>query len=93
MAMGRATPIGYHHAAYLSHSHTKARTQGDSRRAIAFLTEWCGEAGTQATLEAITRKEALRFHRPANAARRSTVTRHAQQVPWPPIGLLAVAEA
>jgi integrase len=62
MAMGRATPIGYHHAAYLSHSHTKARTQGDSRRAIAFLTEWCGEAGTQATLEAITRKEALRFH-------------------------------
>jgi integrase len=62
MAMGHATPIGHHHAAYLSHSHTKARTQGDSRRAIAFLTEWCGKAGVQATLEAITRKEALRFH-------------------------------
>ena len=62
MAMGRATPISHHHAAYLSHSHTKARTQGDSRRAIAFLTEWCGKVGTPATLEAITRKEALRFH-------------------------------
>jgi integrase len=62
MAMGRATPISHHHAAYLSHSHTKARTQGDSRRAIAFLTEWCGKVGAQATLEAITRKEALRFH-------------------------------
>jgi hypothetical protein len=45
MAMGRATPIGHHHAAYLSHSNTKARTQGDSRRAIAFLTEWCGRVG------------------------------------------------
>jgi hypothetical protein len=62
MAMGRATPISHHHAAYLSHSLTKARTQGDSRRAIAFLTEWRAKAGVQATLEAITRKEALRFH-------------------------------
>jgi hypothetical protein len=62
MAMGRATPISHHHSAYLTHSHTKARTQGDSRRAIAFLTEWCGKVGAQATLEAITRKEALRFH-------------------------------
>lgn len=62
MAMGRATPISHHHSAYLSHSHTKARTQGDSRRAIAFLTEWCARAGVQATLEAITRNEALRFH-------------------------------
>jgi integrase len=62
MAMGRATPIGHHHAAYLSYSNTKARTQGDSRRAIAFLTEWCGRAGVAATLEAISRKEALRFY-------------------------------
>jgi hypothetical protein len=45
LAMGRATPLGHHHAAYLSHSLTKARTQGDSRRAIAFLTEWCGRVG------------------------------------------------
>jgi hypothetical protein len=62
LALARATPIGHHHAAYLSHSLTKARTQGDSRRAIAFLTEWCGRVGIAATLEAITRKEALRFH-------------------------------
>ena len=33
-----------------------------TRRAIAFLSAWCDQTGTSATLEAITRKEALRFH-------------------------------
>jgi site-specific recombinase XerC len=62
LAMGRATPLSHHHDTYLSHSQTKVRTQGDSKRAIAFLTEWCGRVGLPATLEAIDRKAALRFH-------------------------------
>ena len=62
MASGRATPIDYHHGDFLVQSTTKARTKSDDRRAIAFLSAWCGQTNTPATLEAITRKEALRFH-------------------------------
>ena len=62
MASGRATPIEYHHGDFLAQSLTKARTKSDDRRAIAFLSAWCDQTGTSATLEAITRKEALRFH-------------------------------
>ena len=61
MASGRATPIEYHHGDFLAQSLTKARTKSH-RRAIAFLSAWCGQTNTPATLEAITRKEALRFH-------------------------------
>jgi hypothetical protein len=62
MASGRATPIEYHHGDFLAQSLTKARTKSDDRRAIAFLSAWCEQTNTPATLEAITRKEALRFH-------------------------------
>jgi integrase len=62
MASGRATPIDYHHGGFLAQSLTKARTKSDDRRAIAFLSAWCDLTSTPATLEAITRKEALRFH-------------------------------
>jgi hypothetical protein len=62
MASGRATPIEYHHGDFLAQSLTKARTKSDDRRAIAFLSAWCDQTSTPATLEAITRKEALRFH-------------------------------
>ena len=62
MASGRATPIEYHHGDFLAQSLTKARTKSDDRRAIAFLSAWCDQTNTPATLEAITRKEALRFH-------------------------------
>ena len=62
MASGRATPIEYHHGDFLAQSLTKARTKSDDRRAVAFLSAWCDQASTPATLEAITRKEALRFH-------------------------------
>jgi hypothetical protein len=62
MASGRATPIECHHGDFLAQSLTKARTKSDDRRAIAFLSAWCDQTGTSATLEAITRKEAFRFH-------------------------------
>jgi hypothetical protein len=58
MASGRATPIEYHHGDFLAQSLTKARTKSDDRRAIAFLSAWCDQTSTPATLEAITRKEA-----------------------------------
>src|ERR1700734_2714003 len=51
MASGRATPIEYHHGDFLAQSLTKARTKSDDRRAIAFLSAWCGQTGTPATLE------------------------------------------
>ena len=54
MASGRATPIGYHHGDFLAQSLTKARTKSDDRRAIAFLSAWCDQTSTPATLEAIT---------------------------------------
>ena len=59
-ASGRATPIEYHHGDFLAQSLTKARTKSDDRR--AFLSAWCRQTNTPATLEAISRKEALRFH-------------------------------
>jgi hypothetical protein len=62
MASGRATPIECHHGDFLAQSLTKARTKSDDRRAIAFLSAWCDQTGTSATLEAITRKEAFRLH-------------------------------
>ncbi len=62
MARGEATPIDYHHKDFLAQSINKVRTKGDDRRAIAFLLAWCEQTSTPATLEAITRKEALRFH-------------------------------
>jgi hypothetical protein len=62
LALGRATPIAHHHPAFLAAQVTKARTKGDDRRAVGFLMAWCEQTGTPATLEAIDRKAALRFH-------------------------------
>ena len=62
LAMGRATPVAPHHPTFVAAQLTKARTKGDDRRALGFLLVWCEHTGTPATLEAITRKEALRFH-------------------------------
>src|ERR1700735_5539268 len=91
MASGRATPIEYHHGDFLAQSLTKARTKSDDRRAIAFLSVWCDQTSTPATLEAITRKEALRFHDALPKLPGASKPRNPQQVPGASLGLLAVA--
>jgi hypothetical protein len=89
---GGATPIEYHHGDFLAQSLTKARTKSDDRRAIAFLSAWCDQTSTPATLEAITRKEALRFHDARSKLPGAPAKpRNPQQVPGASLGLLAVA--
>lgn len=61
VAWGRATPIGLHHAAYLSKLTVKERTKADDVRALGLLTEWCARKGYPATLEAIHGKRAYHF--------------------------------
>ncbi|EJB04809.1 phage integrase family protein [Rhizobium leguminosarum bv. trifolii WSM597] len=61
LARGEKTPIDLHHEKFLSMSHVKARTLADDRRAMNLLKEWCGRAGVPPYLQAITKKEAVRF--------------------------------
>jgi integrase len=61
LAMGEATPIGLHHGQFITQGGLKPRTQGDDLRAVKFLLAWCREKRVPATLEAITRKVAVRF--------------------------------
>ncbi len=68
VASGRAVPIELYRADYLSQLRVKARTRADDERAIAFLTDWCRANGVPATLQAITRKIAMRFVDAVNSA-------------------------
>ncbi|MBS7544650.1 DUF6538 domain-containing protein [Ancylobacter oerskovii] len=61
LARGQATPIVTHHDAYLAQLHVKPRTVGDDVRAIRYLEAWCGKDGVPPTIQAITRKVAVRF--------------------------------
>jgi integrase len=61
VASGRAVPIDLHRSAYLAQLKVKPRTRADDERAIDFLTDWCKANSVHATLQAITRKVAMRF--------------------------------
>ncbi|MGR9499431.1 DUF6538 domain-containing protein [Rhizobium leguminosarum] len=61
LARGDKTPIDLHHEKFLAMSHVKARTLADDRRAMKLLKDWCNKAGVPPYLQAITKKEAVRF--------------------------------
>ena len=50
-----------HHDAYLEKSFVKARTKADDIRAVKYLTAWCQSHSVPPTIEAISRKLAVRF--------------------------------
>ncbi len=60
-ARGEATPLDLHHQRYLDGSNVKPRTKGDDVRALKFLTEWCVKNGVEQTVQAITKRRAVRF--------------------------------
>ncbi|WP_336488231.1 tyrosine-type recombinase/integrase [Methylobacterium nigriterrae] len=76
LAMGEATPIGLHHERFIASANLKARTKGDDYRAVKFLVAWCERNRVPATLEAITRKVAVRFTNdlPGDAGGQSATT-------------------
>lgn len=76
LARGDKTPIDLHHEKYLGMSHVKARTLADDKRAMKLLKDWCSKAGVPAHLQAMTKKEAVRFcdELPILAANLSPVT-------------------
>ncbi|TCR75646.1 tyrosine-type recombinase/integrase [Rhizobium sp. BK376] len=61
LARGDRTPIDQHHQRFLDTSHVKPRTQADDKRAMRLLKEWCKNKGIAPYLQAITKKEAVRF--------------------------------
>ncbi|MFL5014422.1 DUF6538 domain-containing protein [Rhizobium sp.] len=61
LARGDKTPIDLHHQKFLAMSHVKARTLADDKRAMKLLKDWCNKAGVPPYLQAITKKEAVRF--------------------------------
>lgn len=61
LARGERTSIDLHHEKFLGMSHVKARTLADDRRAMILLKQWCSKAGVPPHLQAITKKEAVRF--------------------------------
>ncbi len=61
LASGSRTPIEHHHQKYLDASFVKARTMADDKRALELLLEWCGAEGVPPHLQAISKKEAVRF--------------------------------
>jgi integrase len=61
IALGRATPIDLHHDRYLAQSATRPRSKANDRRVVKFLLEWCERRGVRPTIQAITRKVAVRF--------------------------------
>lgn len=61
MASGAATPLAHHHAEYLRHQTVKPRTRADDERALRYLEDWCARNRVAPTLQAITRKTAVRF--------------------------------
>ncbi|QFI68359.1 integrase family protein [Sinorhizobium alkalisoli] len=61
IAKGKRTPLDFHHEKYMSMSHVKARTAADDRRAFKFLKEWCEKTGVPPYLQAMSKREAVRF--------------------------------
>lgn len=61
LACGTATPIDLHHKQFVEQAANKSRTQADDERAIRFLLTWCERNRVRPNLEAITRREAVRF--------------------------------
>jgi integrase len=61
IAQGRATPISLHHDHFIAQAQNKKRTDGDDRRALKFLLQWCEREGIRPVLQAISRKVAIRF--------------------------------
>jgi integrase len=76
LARGDRTPIDLHHEKFLEMSHVKARTLADDKRAIKLLKDWCSRAGVSPHLQALTKKEAVRFcdELPKLAAKLTPVT-------------------
>ncbi|HEV7319340.1 MAG TPA: DUF6538 domain-containing protein [Ensifer sp.] len=61
VAKGKRTPIDFHHTKYMSASQVKARTAADDKRAIKYLKDWCEANSVPSYLQAITKREAVRF--------------------------------
>ncbi|RDJ17042.1 DUF6538 domain-containing protein [Rhizobium grahamii] len=61
VARGEQTPIDEHHAFFMSNSGVKARTRADDERAMATLKEWLAQESIPAYLQAVTKREAVRF--------------------------------
>ena len=61
VARGEQTPIDEHHDFFMSTSGVKARTKADDERAMATLKEWLKLEGIPAYLQAVTKREAVRF--------------------------------
>jgi len=61
LASGQKTPIDLHHKKYMAMSGVKARTMADDTRALGLLLGWCKKKGIPAYLQAITKREAVRF--------------------------------
>jgi site-specific recombinase XerD len=60
-AYGRATPVDTYWEAYLASLAISERTKGVHRRALIRLQEWCRQTSTPFTIQALTRKAAIRF--------------------------------
>lgn len=61
IARNKETPVDFHHDKYMSMANVKARTAADDNRAIKHLKTWCETKGLPATLQSITKREAVRF--------------------------------
>jgi integrase len=60
-AYGRSTPVDTYWEPYLASLAISERTKGVHRRALGRLREWCHRSSTPFTLQAMTRKVAIRF--------------------------------
>jgi site-specific recombinase XerC len=60
-AHGRATPVDTYVDTYLASLAIAERTKDIHRRALGLLQEWCKRAGVSFTIQALTRKVAIRF--------------------------------
>jgi integrase len=58
---GRSTPVDAYWEPYLSSLVIEERTKGVHRRALGRLRSWCHQTSTPCTLQAMTRKVAIRF--------------------------------
>lgn len=61
VATGKATPLTLHHPKYLESSTVKPRTKADDSRALAYLLDWCAKNRIEPSVEAISRRHAVRF--------------------------------
>lgn len=61
ITQGKATPIALYHDQFIAEAGNKKRTEGDDRRALRFLLDWCEREHIRPMLQAISRKVAIRF--------------------------------